>query len=67
MTGCADFHDGEFSCGTVYGDMYGGHVWWICMVDMYEWVCMNMYEWWVLWSRPVTSAVKLIRQSFDRC
>ena len=27
------------------GDMYGGHVWWTCMVGMYEWVCMDMYEW----------------------
>ena len=48
-------------------DMYGGYAWWIRMVDMYEWVCMNMYGWWVLWSRPVTADVKLIRQSFGRC
>jgi hypothetical protein len=55
--------------GICMVDMYGGYVWWICIVDMYERVCMNMYEWWVLWSRPVTADVKLIliRQSFDRC
>ena len=43
--------------GICMVDMYGGYVWWICM---------NMYEWWVLWSRPVTADVKLIRQSFGR-
>lgn len=45
MPGCADFHNEDFRCGTGYGDMYGGYVWWICMVDMYgRYVWVGMYE-----------------------